>query len=342
MADMIDAKEAKAILGCDDETLNGHINSGVIRAQRAGGRLLVNKEDVTKLSGSDDDGTIVLTGDSENLQIDLGSVVDDTAATFVSERPASKSGTKTDQLTFGDELEVVSFEDNKHTQDLKFDDGRNTVDLGFTDQNTAVMSSVDQTAIGTTAPIEYNTGTANEATSTVSGRNDSSRRSVRSNRVRVEAPPVHWIWVLIMAFTTFVLGFFVVPFMFMTVWPQGDDKDYAGNQKRGVDDNFWTSMASSAAGHTVEPDVAQFKRMNGDAEFTDVKEVDPQAEWRYVKYRGEFKDTANHERTKTFVIEKISEDGKQAISVGGKKTYPLVEVKSGDMADEVVDLGFGK
>ena len=55
---MIDAKDAKKLLGCDDATLNNHINSGALRAQRAGGRLMVEQDDVEKLvSDKDDEGT---------------------------------------------------------------------------------------------------------------------------------------------------------------------------------------------------------------------------------------------------------------------------------------------
>ncbi len=347
MAAMIDAKDAKAILGCDDETLNGHINRGAIRAQRSGGKLSLNAEDVQKLSlnSDDEDGTIVLTGDSDNLQIDLGSVIDDTTATNATNKPKASTATSSDALTFGDELEVINFEDSAPAakrdegKPLKFDEASNTVDMSFTDQNTAVMSSVDQTAMGTTAPLEYNTG-SNDGPATT--RADSSRRSVRSNRVRVEAPPIHWGWALCMTGTTLVLGLLVLPYYILAAWPIGEERDARGDRKRGADDTFFTSIASTVAGFSVEPDQAQFKRMNGEAEFADMKNHDTQAEWRYVKYRGEFKDVAAQERAKTFQIDKISDDGKSAISVGAKKTYPVVEVKTGEIVDEVVDLGFGK
>ena len=349
MAAMIEAKDAKAILGCDDETLNSHINKGEIRAQRSGGKLMLNAEDVQKLAtaADDDDGTIVLTGESDNLQIDLGSVIDDTAATFVPDKSKSSTATRSDSLTFGDELEVISFDEPAKTSpetaktsppsaqsSISFEEG-NTVEMSFTDQNTAVMSSVDQTAVGTTDPNGYTTGSANAA---ATGRSESSRRSVRSNRVRAEAPPIHWAIPLLMAVTTLILGLLVLPYNLMMFWPNGDERDRDGNRKRGVDDTFFTSMASWASGFSVEPDSAQFKRMNGEATFTPMSGT----EWRYTKYRGEFKDVANHERAKTFVIQKISDDGKQAIAADGKKTYPIVEVKNGDSTDEVVELGFSK
>ena len=238
MAAMIEAKDAKAILGCDDETLNSHINKGEIRAQRSGGKLMLNAEDVQKLAtatdADDDDGTIVLTGESDNLQIDLGSVIDDTASTFVAEKPKAATATRSDSLTFGDELEVISFDEPakptaavKNTpasaqSSISFEEN-NTVEMSFTDQNTAVMSSVDQTAVGTTDPNGYSTG---PATSTATGRSESSRRSVRSNRVRVEAPPVHWMFPLLMAITTLVLGLLVLPYNLMMFWPNGDERDW--------------------------------------------------------------------------------------------------------------------
>ena len=110
MADMIDAKDAKAQLNCDDATLQSHINSGALRAQRVGGKLMLNSEDVAKLAKDGEDGTIVLTGDSENLSIDLGKVVDDQAATMAQ----GKDTRKDDSITFGDELEVVELLHARH------------------------------------------------------------------------------------------------------------------------------------------------------------------------------------------------------------------------------------
>ncbi len=344
MAAMIEAKDAKAILGCDDETLNGHINRGAIRAQRTNGKMMLNAEDVQKLTlnEDDEDGTIVLTGDSDNLQIDLGSVVDDTSATMVTDkkRASTATATRSDQLTFGDELEVISFDQPEPTKAKPAASAApSSLEMSFTDQNTAVMSSIDQTALGTTAPIEYNTG-SNEGPSTT--RADSSRRSVRSNRVRAEAPAIHWGWPLCMAGSTLILGLLVLPYHLMSAWPIGEERDSRGDMKRGVDDTFFTSLASSVSGFSVEPDPAQFRRMNGEADFQDLKDVDLQAEWRYLKYRGEFKDVNAQERAKTFLIRKISDDGSKAISEGDKKTYAIVEVKTGEISDFVVDLGFGK
>src|SRR3954464_7534169 len=159
MADMIDAKDAKQILGCDDDTLQKHVNAGTIRAQRVGGKLMLNKEDVDKVK--EEDGTIVLTGDSDNLSIDLGKVVDDTSETIVQSK--GKDTNSGESITFGDELEVVNFDDT-NTRDLSFEEkqgqpgGDKTGNLSFTDSNTAVMTAVDETNVGaTTAPVDFQT-----------------------------------------------------------------------------------------------------------------------------------------------------------------------------------------
>jgi hypothetical protein len=333
MADMIDAKEAKQILGCDDDTLNNHINGGAVRAQRIGGKLMVNKEDVQKLASEQDDGTIVLTGDSDNLQIDLGKVVDDTSETLIHDKTATKKGNATDSITFGDELEVVNFDDKK-TQDVGFDDSKKTMDLNFTDQNTGVMTAVDETQVGgATAQLD----TSNEAAVGGPGSGE-SRRSVRSNRsAPIEMAPVHPIWVALMVLTTLIMAFLITPYGVMSAWARGDDKDAARNQARGVDDNAWTNMAGGMAGFSVEPDAKRFKQLNGDAEH---KKIDG-AESRIEKYRGQFK--ADGEKRDTYVIDKISEDGKQAISKGDKVKWPLVEVKTTsngmEITEEVVNIG---
>ncbi len=131
MADMIDAKEAKQVLGCDDDTLQKHVNAGTIRAQRVGGKLMLNKEDVEKLK--DEDGTIVLTGDSDNLSIDLGKVVDDTSETMVQSKGA-KDTNSGESITIGGDLEVVNFDDT-NTRDLSADEKKSneqTGNLSFT------------------------------------------------------------------------------------------------------------------------------------------------------------------------------------------------------------------
>jgi hypothetical protein len=334
MADMIDAKEAKQILGCDDDGLNNHINGGAVRAQRIGGKLMVNKEDVLKVAAEQDDGTIVLTGDSDNLQIDLGKVVDDTSETLIQINP-NRNG-PTDSITFGDELEVINFEDNKGTSELAFDDSKKTMDLNFTDQNTAVMTAVDETQIGaTTAHLD----TSNDASPVASQSSSESRRSVRSNRVRVEVAPVHPMWVAFMALTTLIMAFFITPYLVMSAWPRGEDRDAARNQSRGVDDNFWTSMASTMAGFSTEPDSKRFKAVNGaDKEYVANPDASG-ANFRIEKYRNGLND--ENEKRDSFIIGKI--DGNQAISKNEKAKYPIVDVKTrqGDLeiTEEIVDIG---
>ena len=104
MADMIEAKDAKRLLGCDDAQLNSFVNSGQIKAQRIGGKLMLNKADVEKVrQQKEDDGTIVLTGDSDDLSIDLGKVVDDSAETIVTKK-ATDTAAGTESITFGEDL----------------------------------------------------------------------------------------------------------------------------------------------------------------------------------------------------------------------------------------------
>lgn len=334
MADMIDAKEAKQILGCDDDSLNNHINGGAVRAQRIGGKLMVNKEDVLKVAAEQDDGTIVLTGDSDNLQIDLGKVVDDTSETLIQANP-NRNG-PTDSITFGDELEVINFEDNKATSELAFDDSKKTMDLNFTDQNTAVMTAVDETQVGaTTAQLD----TSNDNGPVASPNSSESRRSVRSNRVRVEIAPVHPMWVAFMAITTLIMAFFITPYLVMSAWPRGEDRDAARNQARGVDDNFWTSMASTMAGFSAEPNKKRFQAINGmDKEFIANPDASS-ANFRIDKYRGPL--TGDGEKRDSYIIEKI--EGNQAIAKGDKAKYPIVEVKTSqggvEITEEVVDIG---
>lgn len=341
MADMIDAKEAKNLLGCDDAALNGHINGGAIRAQRVGGKLMLNRDDVMKMK--DDDGTIVLTGDSDELNIDLGKVVDDASETIVQPRK-DHSGSATESITFGDELEVVSFDDG-NTKDLNFEKTKATNSgLSFTDSNTAVMTAVDETQVGgTTGPVEF-------STSQVESQNPAgtaSRRSVRSNRSRVEVVKVHWAWSLVMAITVIVGAGFVLPYYFISLWPN-DGKDAAGNVLRGQDDNGWTNMASGSpwVGFSVDPDKARFTRNHEHGEWIDIAaERDRQAKWRRDEYLGG-KATKQGERLDSFVVTEVSEDGK-AKTKGGQ-TFNVTEAKvemqndKGAINEKHLDLGFPK
>lgn len=338
MADMIDAKEAKSLLGCDDAALNGHINGGAIRAQRVGGKLMLNKEDVLKMK--DDDGTIVLTGDSDELNIDLGKVVDDASETIIQPRKDS-SGSATESITFGDELEVVSFDDG-NTKDLNFEKTKATnAGLSFTDSNTAVMTAVDETEVGgTTGPVEFQT-------SQVDSPGSASRRSVRSNRSRVEVVKIHWVWSLVMAVTVLVGAAFILPYYFITMMPHGfDDKDAAKNVLRGLDDNGWTNMASGIAKFSVDPDQARFKRNHESSEYVDIAaEKDRQAKWRRDEYLGG-KATKQGERLDAFVVVEVTEDGKAKTKDGQTRSVNDVEVKmegdKGAINEKHLDLGFPK
>lgn len=333
MADMIDAKDAKQLLGCDDEALNNHINGGAIRATRVGGKLMVNKEDVQRVVAEGDDGTIVLTGDSDNLQIDLGKVVDETSETIIQDSRTASRGA-TDSITFGDELEVINFEDSKGTQELAFDDSKKTMDLNFTDQNTAVMTAVDETQVGnTTAQLD----TSHDQGPIAGPGSSESRRSVRSNRVRVESAPVHPMWVAFMAVTTLIMAFLVTPYFVLGAWDQ-NVLDAKGALKRGVDDSFWTSMASTAVGFSVEPDKKHFLDVNQGKEY--VANPDASVNSRSQKYHGKY--TGDNEKRDSYIIDKI--DGTQAITKGGDVKYPIIDQKvpqttGGEINEEVVDIG---
>lgn len=343
MADMIDAKEAKSLLGCDDATLNGHINGGAIRAQRVGGKLMLNKDDVNKLK--DDDGTIVLTGDSDELNIDLGKVVDDASETIIQPRKDA-SGSATESITFGDELEVVSFDDG-NTKDLNFEKTKATSSgLSFTDSNTAVMTAVDETQVGgTTGPVEFQTSQVESAGGPAG---TASRRSVRSNRARVEQPKIHWAWPLVMAITVIVGAGFIAPYYFITMMPHGfDEKDAAKNVLRGLDDNGWTNMASGMAKFSVDPDKARFARNHENAEYIDISTVEyhRQAKWRKDEYLGG-KATKTGERLDTFVVVEVTEDGKAKTKGGQSLGVNEVKVEmandKGAITEKRVDLGFPK
>jgi len=344
MADMIDAKEAKNLLGCDDAALNGHINGGAIRAQRVSGKLMLNKDDVMKMK--DDDGTIVLTGDSDELNIDLGKVVDDASETIVQPRK-DHSGSATESITFGDELEVVSFDDG-NTKDLNFEKTKATNSgLSFTDSNTAVMTAVDETQVGgTTGPVEFSTSQVESQ----GPAGTASRRSVRSNRARVEVVNVHWAWSLVMALTVIVGAAFILPYYFIAMMPHSsEEKDAGGNVRRGLDDNGWTNMASGSpwVGFSVDPDKTRFTRNHENGEWIDItaNNKDPQAKWRRDEYLGG-KATKQGERLDSFVVTEVTEDGK-AKTKGGQ-TYNVTETKvemgaeKGAINEKHLDLGFPK
>lgn len=319
---MIEAKQAKDILGCDDATLQQHINNGGIRAQRQGGKLLVEGEDVQRLAKrEDEEGTIVLTGESDNLQIDLGKVVDDSAETIVQAKanPAKDS----QQITFGDDLEVVSLEDSR-TADLGTKPTTAAQGLSFTDSNTAVMTSVEETAVGaTTAAVD--TGPQAAGPNGKLPTAESGRRSVRSSRRFMDAEvEVPWYWMACLALA-FVIGlFFIVPFYVVGTVARPGELDAGKYTLRGADDTLWSGMAAGIAGFEVEPDQKRWQANNAASDYRDIKTKDPQADWRFQKYLG---DLTQEEKVPSFIIKTVSEEGNviKATSVKGNKVYTVVE-----------------
>lgn len=333
---MIDAKMAKDILGCDDATLQQHINSGAIKAQRQGGKLLVDGDDVQRLANrEDEEGTIVLTGESDNLQIDLGKVVDDSSETIV--QPKASPAKDSQSITFGEELEVVSLEDSK-TSELAQTKPTTAQGLSFTDSNTAVMTSVDETSVGaTTAPIE--TGPQRGPNAPLPNA-ESGRRSVRSSRrVMEQEVDVPWYWMACMALA-FAIGIIAIaPYYVVSNVAKPGEVDAGRNVLRGADDTLWSGMAAGVAGFHVEPDEKKWRKNNpNQAEYKDIKAKDPQAVWRFPAYQDKL--AGPNERLNSFVIASISADGKSATSKEGGKTYQLAEkkVQSADGGPEIVSL----
>ncbi len=329
MADMIEAKDAKKILGCDDATLNGFVNSGNIKAQRIGGKLMLVKSDVDKMKrDKDDDGTIVLTGDSDDLSIDLGKVVDDSAETIVQSKSGTDTVSGTESITFGDELEVVSFDDHG-TGELVFDETKqtgNVPNLSFTDSNTAVMTAVDETSVGaTTAPIEFQTDVEEGRGSSNDRPGTGRRSSVRSQRIRTEVETVHWIWPTVLVLTMLFGIFMIVPYYVIALWPHPQALR-TGETGRGLDDNAWTNMAGGLSGFTVEPRKSKWEAAHAGegGEYFDIKDRDSQAEWRIDKYRGAYKEA--EERQNTFLITTIDLEKKTAKAKSGTDTYQVEEI----------------
>ncbi|MDA3963088.1 MAG: hypothetical protein PF961_20065 [Planctomycetota bacterium] len=310
MADLIDANEAKSLLGCDDATLQNFINNGTVRAQRVDGQLMLMREDVVNLGSTSptsdsDEGTIILSGDSEDLSIDLGEVVDDSAMTVVQHSDSQADG-MTESITFDDELEVVNFDDGQ-TEELSFDDTAATQPdaLSFTDSNTAVNTDVDETVIAT------GTSTATNDFQTVDYGDDDEegisastvRRSARAQRVREEPVHTHWFWPTLLILTTIVVAILYVPYAMMMVVPRGEQAD--GAENHGVKDNIWTGIASSFAGFSVEPDQNAFTANNPSKTWIPISQGDiTQTDaWRHLQYRGT-KDSK--QRAQDFVIANIT------------------------------------
>ncbi len=332
MADMIDAEQAKSLLQCDDATLSNYVNNGTIRAQRVSGQLMLNRDDVANLasgSASDsDDGTIVLSGDSEDLSIDLGEVIDSEAVTMV--QPAANSQPASESITFGDELEVVNFDDG-NTEDLTFDENaaEGTENLSFTDQNTAIITDVDQTAVGSATAtsdfqtVEYDDDGYDDGGERSAG--SSVRRSVRSQRVRRAAPKTHWIWPVLLGLTIVVLGFFVAPYVHLQIAQfDKEGETYRDNQGsmmavtyryHGIQDNFWTDFASSVVGFTIEPDRRLWEQRGVEGPYIPIDDIDPLQPlvFRYRQFLGQFADGRSDEdalrqRYRSWVITRIEDE----------------------------------
>lgn len=371
MADMIDAEEAKGLLGCDDATLSNYVNNGTVRAQRVGGQLMLNRDDVTNLAtgaaSDSDDGTIVLSGDSEDLSIDLGEVVDSEAVTMVQPAVGNEQPAGADPITFGDELEVVNFDDG-NTEELSFEeDAGGTENLSFTDQNTAVITDVDQTAVGTATAtsdfqtVDYDDGYGDEEEA---GGGAPVRRSVRSQRVRTEAPKTHWIWPSLLVINILIFAFFVAPYFYLEIVKYTvDDVTLRGTGEgdivavtyryHGVQDNWYTDLASNIAGFSIEPDRDKWEARHADdpdATYISITEKDPNQPhiWRYKQFLGDYLAKANGNeqdaldmRLESWVIDKVVEkpdpenegqyipEQAQALPAGQEPTLPSSEPEAG-------------
>ncbi|MCS6970435.1 MAG: hypothetical protein RMM29_01540 [Planctomycetota bacterium] len=341
---MIDAKQAKEILGCDDARLQQLINDGQVRAQRQGGKLVVDEDDVRRLAQpassakkeEEEEATIVLTGDSDHLQIDLGQIADEAAETIIQPGSAPKD---TQQITFGEELEVVNLEDEKAKAPPPA--ATSTAAMGsrtaaaskpaaarsasFTDTNTAVVSPMDDSAVGaTTAPLAVDEGTEAVGSAPLPVA-DSERRSVRSSRRFHEIEEeVQWYWVAALALAFVIAALFIAPYYIVATVARPGERDYGGNVLRGADDTIWSSMASGIAGFHVEPDQKKWQAAGNTGEYRDIKAKDPQAVWRYQQYLA---GMAPEERLGSFVAKSVREEGGQlrVTAEKGAREYTVVE-----------------
>lgn len=262
MANMIDANDAKNILGCDDATLQNYINSGALRAQKSNGVLVVNQEDVMALANESDDGDIILSGDSEDLSIDLGEVVDDGGATL------AEGGETNAGITMSDEegLEVVNFAEEEANLDLE-DDSAMTQDLSFTDSNTAMMTDIDETIVDDDASAvtsDFESVDYDDDDEDDSGEYSGSQRTIRSQRADtgIKATPVGIVGPIFAILTLVVLLFFLVPFIILMQTPIEGQRDPFGGPVRGVADGFYYDLASNFAGYSIEPNKAKHEEFS--------------------------------------------------------------------------------
>lgn len=341
--EMMPANEAMAQLGCDEDALRNYINNGTIRADEGSGELMVSRDDVDQLGGgglfddSDDDGTIVLSGDSEDLSLDIGEVIEgDEASAFFNSNEVSQS---VDSISFGDDLDVVDFGDGsgQGTEVLIFDEdgsleGSDEGDddsLVFTDENDAVdeFSTGEATVTGeaTAAQTGVNTGMATAASTgyqTVAFDDDlddveddepqssvSGRRSARSQMVRAEAPKTNPIFPIVALLT--ILGGIAVLVPMGAFDMATTPESYAGENERPLGRataNYLSGLAEMVAGFSPEPDEVNYQGSS----WKSIAEANQPDVFHYEVYRGG--DRRRTDRWKDFEIDTIEyEDDEQRI-----------------------------
>lgn len=340
---MIDAARAQQLLGCDDATFSNYINNGTLRSQRVDGQLMVEESDVEGIltaAGSDSsDSILVLDGESEDLSIDLGDGADDDAAATIFDGAEQGTQHGTDQITFGDDLEV-SFDDDTGSGDLDFGDGEQTVSfdddgedtmsfddseatgmfddsanteqLSFTESNTAVLTDVDDTMMST-GTSDYQTVDEGEYDDDDEDRptgRSSVRRSVRAERVRQPTVKVSPLWIIILILTLIVSAAVIAPYYAIAVWPKENVYHYNGDRAYGLEDSGWANLASALVGFDVEPHPDTFSRLHPGAQdpHRPLTEADPEQPniWRYQSYRGRYEETG--QRADHFMISTIEEE----------------------------------
>ena len=336
---MINAYQAQSLLACDEETFSNYVNNGTLRSQRVDGELMVEEADVQALlaggAGESSDSILVLDGESEDLSIDLGGDGDASATMIDTDGSATlldNSGSQhgTDQITFGDELEVVNFDDggteqldfgDDSEQTVSFDDSEMTVafddggteQLSFTESNTAVLTDVDET-MAATATSDYQTidddyddgASGSQRSSGIS----SVRRSVRAERVRQPVKKVSIGWLILLILTLIVSGLVIAPYYGVSFWPKENETHYNGDKAYGIDDNGWANFASLFVGFDVEPDEDKWKASHPDAQepHRPLNVAFPEQEdtWRYKEYQGKYEETG--ERAQHFMITRVEEE----------------------------------
>lgn len=329
MSDLIDAAMAKEMLGCDEATLSNYINNGNLRAQRVDGQLMILREDVEALASGggreSSDSILVLDGESEDLSIDLGEISDDGDTMM----DGGKAPTNTEQITFGEELEVVTFDDptsgtgslpEDAEATISFDETANTENLSFTESNTAIVTDVDET-MGVEATSEYQTVESDFDDDDDAPAGASVRRSVRSQRLREEEPQVGAIWVLIAALNLIVAAILIAPYYFLAATPKESETLANGDRAFGVDDIVFVDIAEGIVGFSLEPDPERYQEMRPDGVHIPYDEVFPGQPNTWF-HRNFLKGRDNYDkRSQDFIIGKVDvktdEDGRTVIPVIG-------------------------